>query len=657
MMTARAQWMRCVCALALSLGPSLAAAQSEPTVDVQTFWPAAGPQQGIALRSAEVQPHLNFGFTVLTHYEHRPLVYRSTASAGDVVAAIDHRYTVDFLWSFALFDRVQIMAALPMVAAQSGAGIRPITGGSAVDELPLVALRDPRIDVALQIIKRPRRTHASGFALRGDFGITLPTGDDRFSSAPTVLLQPMIVADARFFGVTLTANLGARLHFEAPERVVWAGAMFPSVLVGGLGVAYRPRPLPRLSAAADAQLLAPLAGATQGTPCSSPGASVGRCGPGTPALAAELFVGARYAVDRGRDVEVTAGVGAPLSSAAGVPLVRAMLGVAYTPRALDDDEDGVREADDRCPNAQEDRDGFEDNDGCPDLDNDNDGIPDERDRCPNVAEDVDNFQDDDGCPDPDNDGDGVPDADDLCADESASARPDPENRGCPIRDRDGDEVLDVDDQCPDEPVGVRADPRRRGCPLPDRDRDGVGDDDDPCPSDPAGEHPDRFRRGCPDPDIDHDGVPNETDACPSQPETINGVDDADGCPDRGEESVTLGRGAVLFANVLRLTPRARALRPADNVLLSQAAQRLRGLGAELARVTVGVVADPRDREGREAQRLAQLVVDALVANGLSRSLVEARPIALPAAPPGARPAPRSPAGEVRITLLRNAPAR
>jgi len=42
---------------------------------------------------------------------------------------------------------------------------------------------------------------------------------------------------------------------------------------------------------------------------------------------------------------------------------------------------------------------FEDADGVPDLDNDSDGIIDERDMCPNEAEDLDGFEDEDGCPD------------------------------------------------------------------------------------------------------------------------------------------------------------------------------------------------------------------------------------------------------------------
>jgi hypothetical protein len=49
----------------------------------------------------------------------------------------------------------------------------------------------------------------------------------------------------------------------------------------------------------------------------------------------------------------------------------------------DRDGDGIPDDLDKCPDAPEDRDGFEDEDGCPDPDNDQDGIPDIRDQCPN----------------------------------------------------------------------------------------------------------------------------------------------------------------------------------------------------------------------------------------------------------------------------------
>jgi outer membrane protein OmpA-like peptidoglycan-associated protein len=49
---------------------------------------------------------------------------------------------------------------------------------------------------------------------------------------------------------------------------------------------------------------------------------------------------------------------------------------------LDNDLDGVSDLMDRCASDAEDRDGFEDADGCPDLDNDRDGVADAQDRCP-----------------------------------------------------------------------------------------------------------------------------------------------------------------------------------------------------------------------------------------------------------------------------------
>jgi hypothetical protein len=47
----------------------------------------------------------------------------------------------------------------------------------------------------------------------------------------------------------------------------------------------------------------------------------------------------------------------------------------------------------------EDFDGFNDMDGCPDVDNDGDGIRDVDDKCPNAAETFNQFDDTDGCPD------------------------------------------------------------------------------------------------------------------------------------------------------------------------------------------------------------------------------------------------------------------
>ncbi len=65
----------------------------------------------------------------------------------------------------------------------------------------------------------------------------------------------------------------------------------------------------------------------------------------------------------------------------------------------DRDQDGIPDAKDACPDREEDADGFDDLDGCPDIDNDLDKVLDIADRCPSVPETYNGYEDDDGCPD------------------------------------------------------------------------------------------------------------------------------------------------------------------------------------------------------------------------------------------------------------------
>jgi hypothetical protein len=97
----------------------------------------------------------------------------------------------------------------------------------------------------------------------------------------------------------------------------------------------------------------------------------------------------------------------------------------------DGDKDGVLGEDDQCPSLEEDRDGFQDNDGCPDFDNDRDGLYDSQDKCPDQAEDFDGFQDKDGCPDFDNDNDGFPDSVDVCPNNPETKNGYKDDDGCP----------------------------------------------------------------------------------------------------------------------------------------------------------------------------------------------------------------------------------
>jgi opacity protein-like surface antigen len=140
-----------------------------------------------------------------------------------------------------------------------------------------------------------------------------------------------------------------------------------------------------------------------------------------------------------------------------------MIGVSYRPSTghtiegpppppptTDTDGDGVFDASDKCPAEPEDKDLFDDSDGCPELDNDADGVADADDKCPLEAEDKDGVDDADGCIDPDNDGDGVPDTLDKCPNEPEDKDGFKDADGCIDRDNDNDGFTDDKDKCPNE---------------------------------------------------------------------------------------------------------------------------------------------------------------------------------------------------------------
>ena len=188
------------------------------------------------------------------------------------------------------------------------------------------------------------------------------------------------------------------------------------------------------------------------------------------------------------------------------------VGIIFEPQEDDQDGDGIIDDKDQCLAEPEDKDGFEDLDGCPEQDNDKDGLYDFVDACPDHPEDINNFEDRDGCPDGN-------------------------------RDRDRDGLVDRKDQCPEQPEDRDQYRDKDGCPDPDNDMDTIPDVTDNCPL--VQEDIDGFEDtdGCPDTDNDKDGIIDSRDRCPDQPENIDGIEDEDGCP---EERVVVTREKIEF---------------------------------------------------------------------------------------------------------------
>ncbi len=236
-------------------------------------------------------------------------------------------------------------------------------------------------------------------------------------------------------------------------------------------------------------------------------------------------------------------------------------------------------------------------------DSDGDGLIDKKDACPDKAEDKDGFKDDDGCPDLDNDADGIADANDKCPDDKATCD------GCPVYDTDNDGILDDKDKCPKKAEDMDNFEDEDGCPELDNDGDGVPDDRDGCPD--KAEDIDSFEdeNGCPDPDNDGDGIPDETDKCPNR----RGVAEAEGCPKTKE----IKRGKLVLSGVNFQSGKA-ILTPNSYRILDQVYESL----AEWTEVRLEIQGYTDSQGGYESnrrlsQRRAESVMNYMIDKGIS----------------------------------------
>ncbi len=242
------------------------------------------------------------------------------------------------------------------------------------------------------------------------------------------------------------------------------------------------------------------------------------------------------------DWNITSGFGMGLTSSVGLPDYRIFIAFIKVFKDRDTDGDGIYNSKDACITSMEDKDNFEDGDGCPEADNDKDGLGDEFDKCPNEAEDWDGFEDNDGCHDKDNDGDGILDVADRCPLEKEDFDHFEDEDGCPeiVNDSDHDLIADIEDKCPNEPEDKDGDRDHDGCPeSPDSDSDGVDDDKDECISEPEDKDGFEDADGCPESDNDKDGFLDKKDECPVNAEDYNNFQDWDGCPDEKDKPVSL----------------------------------------------------------------------------------------------------------------------
>jgi OOP family OmpA-OmpF porin len=306
--------------------------------------------------------------------------------------------------------------------------------------------------------------------------------DDNELGVPDVEMAPSERNSALFglrLGVFFTPMLGVEAEFgaipsEAREQVyeIW-------------NLAYRAHVVAQFGADKPNAKLIPFAllgaGAISVVDSKGENAGAARIDTDTDMLL-HLGIGAKYRVDNDWGLRLDARIMFPPSSqdesftqdyevllSIYKEFGRQKAPTAEPPPDPDPDKDGILGEADKCPTEPEDKDGFQDDDGCPDNDNDGDGIADAQDQCPMEPEDKDGFEDDNGCPDTDNDGDGIADAQDQCPMEPEDKDGFEDDNGCPDNDNDGDAIADAQDKCPMEPETKNGFQDEDGCPdtVPD----------------------------------------------------------------------------------------------------------------------------------------------------------------------------------------------
>ncbi len=423
-----------------------AAPEARAQVALDQLKPAPLPSDGFALSRPDTLSQMQWAVSFLIDYANDPLVYELRDPEEEREVVNDH-LVLHLAGAIGVTDRITLFATVPTHLVMRGhdpGALAPEADGAGLGDFAL----------------------GGRFWLLGEVGSTLALSGELIARLPTASLvnseqaysgdrvgsyEPALVLELRSGAFDIRVRPGVRLR---QQRTV-SNLKLGSELVYGIGM--------RANVAEGLYAHAELFG-------SAMFADFGK----RETVPLELLFGAKYNVSGWM---VGSAIGPGLTKGYGSPDVRWVFTVAYAPeqegqprrpamrepsdyQPEDSDSDGIMDPYDSCPRQPEDKDEYEDIDGCPDLDNDRDTVLDVSDHCTMEPEDDDNFEDQNGCPDPDNDQDSVLDVSDQCPLDAEDRDNFQDEDGCPDPDNDQDSVLDSDDECPLAPGA----PDARGCP-------------------------------------------------------------------------------------------------------------------------------------------------------------------------------------------------
>jgi hypothetical protein len=365
-----------------------------PSLDLRGYRPSTDPGGTLFLEPAVVPAHGDYNLGLSFSYARTPIILRKLVGRDEAYRPITDQLTADLVAGVGAWGRASFGLDLPFALYQVGDAPNYDSIASIGEyHLPQQALGDLGFTGKLVLVN-PTAGSLGGFALSLHERFTVPTGDrGSFLGEGAVTSTTRIFAEYRLFVVGVQAAVGVKLRAEV-ERFACG-----DVPVGqdekcrqrvghevpfALGVSLRPQalgidPKGRYSIFVESQGHVPI---YPGLPFEGRGLA-----------AVEVGAGARAQLG---DFALVLGASTGIVGMGTGP-VRAMLSFSWAPRVRDADNDGVPDELDQCRELAEDKDGFEDDDGCPDGDNDDDGVPDGEDKCPKQKEDEDGIDDDDGC--------------------------------------------------------------------------------------------------------------------------------------------------------------------------------------------------------------------------------------------------------------------
>jgi outer membrane protein OmpA-like peptidoglycan-associated protein len=377
--------------LLLLLAAPAAHTQDDRGFSVQNFETAPGQGSFLTVESAAV-PESPVGFQVggMLGYQYRPLVIRSCESIEDgactewgdeEVALVAHHLMLEPMAALSFSGVFEAGLVLPVVLFQTGDAL---TGDGASGDIAApsgkVGLGDPRLHLKLDLLHGLFETEQTVFDMAIVAVVGFPLGNAvqsaSFMGDSTFTVHPKLAFGFDFGRLRLGLNGGYLVREEKDFHLAEVGSRISYGAAAEVGFTER------LSGIAEVFGQNGVTRELSGSPL-------------------EGALALRYRYDSG--VALTGGAGTGIIAGIGTPVVRVFLGLAWSPPPEtgpgDRDGDGLPDDRDACPDDPEDRDGFEDEDGCPDPDNDADGILDVDDRCPNEPETANGHEDEDGCPD------------------------------------------------------------------------------------------------------------------------------------------------------------------------------------------------------------------------------------------------------------------